>query len=181
MSAYADACGRSTTETLRVLRSADGAEEVERALGGCGGISSSALLLAYLCELANRCDEGNAALPSSEAAWASLRSVRGDYKFARPSRRSEPGEQHAGERADALQTVSRLLARDAEAAWLAYRRSDACPPLNFEAGIARVSHGVPDRLARLSALGNALVPQIAEWIGRRIVAYETEQSLERVA
>jgi hypothetical protein len=25
---------------------------------------------------------------------------------------------------------------------------------------------------RLAALGNALVPQIAEWIGRRILAYE---------
>ena len=43
-----------------------------------------------------------------------------------------------------------------------------------EPPVGRVAHGVPDRLARLSALGNALVPQIAEWIGRRIVAYETE-------
>lgn len=25
------------------------------------------------------------------------------------------------------------------------------------------------------ALGNALVPQVAEWIGRRIVTYEREQ------
>jgi hypothetical protein len=27
---------------------------------------------------------------------------------------------------------------------------------------------------RLAALGNALVPQIAEWIGRRILDYEEE-------
>jgi site-specific DNA-cytosine methylase len=26
---------------------------------------------------------------------------------------------------------------------------------------------------RLAALGNALLPQIAEWIGRRILEYET--------
>jgi hypothetical protein len=32
--------------------------------------------------------------------------------------------------------------------------------------------GVPARVDRLAALGNALVPQIAEWIGRRIVSYE---------
>jgi DNA (cytosine-5)-methyltransferase 1 len=39
-------------------------------------------------------------------------------------------------------------------------------------GVPRVAHDIPDRVHRLRALGNALVPQIAEWIGRRIVAYE---------
>jgi site-specific DNA-cytosine methylase len=29
-----------------------------------------------------------------------------------------------------------------------------------------------DRTKRLSRLGNAVVPQIAEWIGRRIIAAE---------
>jgi len=31
---------------------------------------------------------------------------------------------------------------------------------------------VPDRTLKLRALGNALVPQIPELIGRRIIAYE---------
>jgi len=31
---------------------------------------------------------------------------------------------------------------------------------------------------RLAALGNALLPQIAEWIGRRIVDYEREAEAE---
>jgi hypothetical protein len=35
-----------------------------------------------------------------------------------------------------------------------------------------VAHGVPDRVDRLAALGNALVPQIPEWIGRRILEWE---------
>lgn len=49
-------------------------------------------------------------------------------------------------------------------------------------GVAGLVEGrVPNRSRRVSALGNALVPQIAEWVGRRIVAYETEQSLECVA
>lgn len=41
-----------------------------------------------------------------------------------------------------------------------------------EPDVGRVADGVPARVDRLAALGNALVPQIAEWIGRRIVDFE---------
>ncbi len=41
-----------------------------------------------------------------------------------------------------------------------------------EPPVGRVAHGVPDRLAQLAALGNALVPQIAEWLGSQILDYE---------
>jgi hypothetical protein len=34
---------------------------------------------------------------------------------------------------------------------------------------------------RLRGLGNALVPQIAEWIGQRILAYESQQHLDEAA
>jgi DNA (cytosine-5)-methyltransferase 1 len=43
-----------------------------------------------------------------------------------------------------------------------------------EPDVGRVADGVPNRVDRLAALGNALVPQIAEWIGQRILAYEEE-------
>jgi DNA (cytosine-5)-methyltransferase 1 len=41
-----------------------------------------------------------------------------------------------------------------------------------EPSVGRVAHGVPSRVDRLTALGNAVVPQVAEYIGRRIVEYE---------
>jgi len=43
-----------------------------------------------------------------------------------------------------------------------------------EPGLGRVAHGVPRRVDRLTALGNAVVPQVAEWIGKRIMALEVK-------
>jgi len=42
----------------------------------------------------------------------------------------------------------------------------------IEPNVGRVANGVPKRVDRLKCLGNALVPQIAEYIGNRIMAAE---------
>jgi DNA (cytosine-5)-methyltransferase 1 len=47
-----------------------------------------------------------------------------------------------------------------------YRNAGSWP--KFDSRMARVANGVPSRVDRLRSLGNAVVPAVAEWIGRQI-------------
>ena len=44
-----------------------------------------------------------------------------------------------------------------------------------EPRVVRMANGIPFGVDRRRALGNAVVPQLAEWLGRRIVEVESEQ------
>ena len=50
------------------------------------------------------------------------------------------------------------------------QRDEAMELWKEEPSIPRVAHGVKNRVDRLKGLGNAVVPQVAEWIGERIMA-----------
>ena len=56
---------------------------------------------------------------------------------------------------------------------VAQRREDAGPQRwATEPDVGRVAHGVPNRVDRLKALGNAVVPQVVTQIGRAIIQAE---------
>ena len=45
----------------------------------------------------------------------------------------------------------------------------------IEPNVGRVANGVPSRVDRLKALGNAVVPQVAEYIGKQIIETENQR------
>ena len=48
-------------------------------------------------------------------------------------------------------------------------RPEGNNPWSLESGVGGVAYGLPNRAHRLRALGNAIVPQIPEWIGEQIL------------
>lgn len=177
--AYANASDAGPGKALRDLRDSIRAEDDRRAAGGPISVSPEAVLFAFVREHARRAEEGLASLESAAPPADGVRGVRGETGASRPSLRSGRDEQRAGEPSDPLQVVSQLLARHAEAAWIAYRWPDAWASQpwvhGWEDGIARVAHAVPARVDRLHGLGNAVVPQIPEIIGRAIIAAQSQQ------
>lgn len=63
--------------------------------------------------------------------------------------------------------VEHSRTRPAAESLAAHRR-----PWPNDSDVLRVADGIPDRSHRIKALGNALVPQVAEWIGCRIQEWE---------
>jgi hypothetical protein len=138
-------------EVLRVLRCGNVAEEVSRAVGRPVDIREAAVLLADVCQHANRPDQTRIFMACAEALEGGVRSVRTPSPVAGASRESGHQGQPTGEHPDTLRALSQLLARYGETAW---------KEGSWENAVPRVANNIADRVSRLKAIGNGQVPAV---------------------
>jgi hypothetical protein len=142
--------GRS--EVLRVLRIGNAAQEIQREIGRPVGVHEAALLLAELCEHANRPDEARVFMACAKALEEELRGVQLREGTTGAPHRPRQNQQRAGEHPDSVQALSRFLAHHGQTYWQDGRWEDAT---------LRVAHGVAARVDRLKSIGNGQVPAVA--------------------
>jgi site-specific DNA-cytosine methylase len=163
-------------ENLQELQEEIRQGEVWGSMGGAVEFSQTRLLqLGMLPE--RPCQRHALALglvmAGSETPWALLRTVWGyDDETLGPSHRRESAEQLAREYPDLVRALSHYPPPPSSCCWL-----DG----SWEDGLARIANSrrtggrKTTRVNQLRALGNAVVPQIAEWIGRKIIAFHEEK------
>ena len=149
-----------TIKTLRNLWTDNVAETLWREIGGLNCFQKAQILFSIMREYEKDINETRLFLEGKKTSARFLRELRRKKESTCPSHRPEQGEQQSEQHSDSLQMVSQLSSFDSETSWKAN---------SWEDGIARVANGIPNRSHRLKGLGNAVVPQIPELIGRAIL------------
>ena len=164
-----DAAKTRAEEVLQVLRLPNDPQEVWHAIGGLECVSQEEVLLAVLCEYETRKDQGRLAADCETARQDCLRGVFKHIEAAR----SPLQPQHQGQLAREFTNALRELSCQAPSLFPQAWKSGV-----WEADTARVAVGLPHRVDRLRGLGNAVVPQIVELIGRAIIAHDRRPAAE---
>lgn len=147
------------TEVLRVLRNGDVTKAIQQSSGRLLSVYETALLLAKLCEYTNEADKARVFVESAETLKTELRGMWLRKEVAGTSHRPGQDQQRPEQHPDAVQTLPRLLAHAGEANGECCGGQDASGTWwEVEPRIGRVADGVPARVHRLKALGNAQCP-----------------------
>lgn len=147
-------------EELQALWIAVFAEELQRATGRPGAVQAAEILQPTMREQSSSTEAlEHVSLAGEEASKDRMRSVRVQIEVTGSPHRSGASEQRPEQSSDALQVVSRLLARYGQAAWQTGSWEDALP---------RVATGVSNRVDRLRALGNGQVAAVVAEAWKRL-------------
>lgn len=143
------------TEALRKLRGDDDPQEVQGEAGGPGSFREAQVLQSFVRQHKDRYLKVGLALAGKEVSEKELRGVWNSGAASSPPRGRQPQEhepEEPEEPADALYLVPSVYPSYGRQAWVEGA---------WEATVPRVATGVPNRVARLKAIGNGQVPAAA--------------------
>lgn len=155
---YAKTTQSRPCEILSALQHKIASEKIWQEPRGFFSISEAEILLPYLRELNRRINGKCSSVESKEIKRECLRGLRIHASASCPSQERGLYRQQAGEYSNSLCVLSQLLARLAGQAFEAMQWDAPIVPL--------LEKDVPARVAKLRALGNAIVPQVAAKIIR---------------
>lgn len=108
---------------------------------------------------------GGAAIAGHDGSDGHVADTKGDGRRTRRTRRPSSGSANGSSLPQ-----TRLADADSEPlVWAPVARTER-DPWATEPDVDRVAHGISGRVDRLRALGNAVVPQVAEHVGRLVMA-----------
>jgi len=160
---YVNAEKEGTREILQTLWCEAEEESIQWETGRYVSLSEKEILFAYLCKLKETSETlGDISLEGKEVEKGLLRSVWDFNITSCPPYRQEYKEQLRGQYPDLMYSLSQLLTQHSRQAWVSWPDN-----LTYDLPIVlgRVANGIPRRVDRLRCLGNAVVPQVAEYMG----------------